>query len=163
LEFTKEYCYNKKEQESNLTKQEKEDLMSLKQRLTEGEILIEPTDKSSRFSLMDVETYLQAGLKHAGKDEIVTIDQIKDNQHELNSQVSMLLKIYLVGGNWGHSSRARGNMICSSEIICNMYVLFKDHIKRGSWAQMIAPPPPLNRVKNEISILMRWWITFKVG
>ena len=45
---------------------------------------------------MDLETYTQAGLKHANKDEVITIDQILENQHELNGHVSMILKIFRV-------------------------------------------------------------------
>ena len=138
-EFTKEKCNKKKEQECNLTKEEKEGLASLRKRIKEGEIIVVPTDKSGRFSIMDLETYTQAGLKHASKDEVISLDQVRDNQHELNSQVSMILKIFKVGGTWGHSERARGNMICKSEMICNMYILFKDH-KGWHWGLGTDPP-----------------------
>ena len=137
--FTQEKCNQKKEQESNLTKEEKDGLTSLRKRIKEGELIVVPTDKSGRFSIMDLETYTQAGLKHAAKDEVVSIDQIKDNQHELNGQVSMLLKIFRVGGTWGHYERARGNMLCNSEMICNMYVLFKDH---KGWHLGLGTDPP---------------------
>ena len=77
---------------------------------------------------MDIETYMMAGLKHNKKDEVVTVSQIRENQRELNSQVSMIR----VGGSWGHEDRARSNMICHSEMVFNMYVLFKDH-KGWQW------------------------------
>ena len=138
-EFTKDRCNKKKEQESNLTKEEREGLISLKKRIKEGNIIVVPTDKSGRFSVMDLETYTQAGLKHASKDEVISLDQVRDNQHELNSQVSMILKIFKVGGTWGHGDRARGNMLCNSEMICNMYILFKDH-KGWHWGLGTDPP-----------------------
>ena len=98
--FIREKCNNKREQESNLTKEEREGLASLRKRIKEGDVIIVPTDKSGRFSIMDLETYTQAGLKHANKDEVITIDQIRENQHELNGHVSMILKIFRVGGTW---------------------------------------------------------------
>ena len=39
----------------------------------------------------------------------------------------------------GHGDRARGNMICNSEMICNMYILFKDH-KGWHWGLGTDPP-----------------------
>ena len=109
-----EKCNKKKEQVSNLTKSEKEGLESLRKRVAEGEIVVVPTDKSGRFSVMDMDTYLQAGLKHAGKDRLVSMTEIKENQSELNGQVSMILKIFKVGQSWGHYDRARANMINQS-------------------------------------------------
>ena len=68
--FVSEKCNKKKEQVSNLKRSEKEGLKSLRKRVAEGEIVVVPTDKSGRFSVMDIDTYLQADLKHAGKDRL---------------------------------------------------------------------------------------------
>jgi hypothetical protein len=114
-------------------------LESLRKRVAAGEIVIVPTDKSGRFSIMDLETYLQAGLKHAGKDRQISITEIRENQSELNGQVSMILKIFRVGQSWGHSDRARSNMISQSETISSMYVLYKDH-KGWHWGLGTDPP-----------------------
>ena len=103
--FCNEKCNKKKEQTSNLSKQEKEGLESLRKRVSAGELVIVPTDKSGRFSVMDIETYLQAGLKHASKDEMISVTEIRENQLELNGQVSMLLKIFRVGQTWGQGQR----------------------------------------------------------
>ena len=126
-DFCKENCNQKKEQVSNLTKKEKEGLESIRKRIKDGQLVIVPTDKSGRFSVMDLDTYMQAGLKHTSKDEKVSIHQIRENQSELNGHVSMILKIYRVGSSWGHEGRARSTMINQSEMISNMYCLYKDH------------------------------------
>ena len=74
--FTKENSNKKKEQKSNLTKDEKEGLESLRKRVAEREIIIVTTDKSGRFSIMDIETYMMAGLKHNKKDEVTKIKHL---------------------------------------------------------------------------------------
>jgi hypothetical protein len=102
-------------------------------------IVTRKTNKMSHKKIMDLETYTQAGMKHASKDEVISLDHVRDNQHELNCQVSMILKIFRVGSTWGHGDRARGNMLCSSEMICNMYILFKDH-KGWHWGLGTDPP-----------------------
>ena len=65
--FCNKDCNKREEQTSNLTKEEKEGLESLRKRNKEGELMIVPTDKSARFSVMDLDTYMQAGLKHTKK------------------------------------------------------------------------------------------------
>ena len=77
--FCNEKCNKKKEQIINLSKNEKEGLESLRKRVSAGELVIVPTDKSGRFSVMDIETYLQAGLKHASKDEKISVTEIREN------------------------------------------------------------------------------------
>ena len=138
-EFCTSNCNKKKDQVSNLNKQEKEGLESLRKRVSSGELIVVPTDKSGRFSVMDVETYMLAGLKHTKKDEKISIHQIRENQSELNGQVSMILKIFRVGKTWGHTDRARGNMITNSEMVSSMYLMFKDH-KGWHWGLGTDPP-----------------------
>ena len=122
-----------------MTKKEKEGLESIRKRIKDGQLVIVPTDKSGRFSVMDLDTYMQAGLKHTSKDEKVSIHQIRENQSELNGHVSMILKIYRVGSSWGHEGRARSTMINQSEMISNMYCLYKDH-KGWHWGLGTDPP-----------------------
>ena len=50
--------------DDNLTKEEKAWLTILKKRVKEGSIVICSTDKSSRFAVMSLEEYEEAGKKH---------------------------------------------------------------------------------------------------
>jgi hypothetical protein len=61
--FTKERVNKKGEKEANLTPTQKEGLKSLRTRIKEGEIVVMPTNKSGRFCIMDIETYVMAGSK----------------------------------------------------------------------------------------------------
>ena len=79
----------------------KEGLESVKKRRKSGELVILPTDKSGRFCVMTLETYLKAGLVHTTKDREVSVSEIKSNQSELNGHVSMILKIFRVAGKRG--------------------------------------------------------------
>ena len=76
---------------------------------------------------MSVPTYELAGSAHTEKDEEVTSEIVKSTQTELNGNVSMLIKVFKLGAEWGHSDRVRETMINNSLSICPMYLLYKDH------------------------------------
>ena len=90
-----------KQEESNLTSEEKDGIKSIRKRRKEGEIVIVPTDKSNRFSVMTLDTYLKAGKVHTNKDKEITAEEVKQNQNEVNGHVSMGLKIFRVAGSRG--------------------------------------------------------------
>ena len=108
MQAYKDHCQEAGKQEmSNLTKDEKEGIESIRKRRKSGELVILPTDKSGRFSVMTTETYLKAGLVHTSKDKEMTSEEVKTNQNEINGHVSMVLKIYRVAGKRGQEDRAR--------------------------------------------------------
>ena len=109
--YINEFCNERGEQKSNLSRNQLEGLKSLKKRMKEGEIVILPTDKSGNFCVMSRETFLRAGLVHTKKDTEVEIEDIKSAQTELNGAVSMMLKIFRVGKSWDHQSRIRESML----------------------------------------------------
>jgi hypothetical protein len=82
-----------------------------------------PTDKSGRFAIMDMECYILSGEKHTRNDDVVSMDDVKENQADLNGSILMLLKIFMIGQYWGHESRARGTMICNSLTVADLYLL----------------------------------------
>ena len=84
-----------------MTRDEKEGIESIRKRKKSGELVILPTDKSGRLSVMTLETYLKAGLIHTAKDEEISQSELKTNQSEINGHVSMILKIYQLAGQWG--------------------------------------------------------------
>ena len=83
--------------DDNLTKEEKEGLKSLKERVKEGSIVICSTDKSSRFAVMSLEEYEEAGRKHTDKDQEINMDVVRAIEHQLNGHMSMILKIFMWG------------------------------------------------------------------
>ena len=113
-DYVRENCNKKGDQVSNLRKEEMEGMRSLKKRVKEGELVIMQTDKSSRFAVMKLETYEEAGMVHVRKDKEIDINYVKDNQRVLNGHCSMWLKIFKVGQNWKHEDRHRETKINKS-------------------------------------------------
>ena len=138
-EYVRKHCNDRGEQESNLTKGETVGLKSLKKRFKEGNIVILPTDKSGRFSIMSMDNYLKAGEIHTRKDEEVNMETIVKTQTELNGNVSMMIKFFKIGHLWNHVDRARKTMINKSLSLCPMYLTFKDH---KGWTGEDGSPPP---------------------
>ena len=126
-EWVKANCNCRGEQKPNLSTKEQAGLRSIKKRIAEGTLVILPTDKSGRFGVMSMETYIKAGMVHVGDDEEVGIEERKSNQRKLNGTVSMMLKIFKVGKDSRHESRWRESMLSNSLEACPLWLLFKDH------------------------------------
>ena len=122
-----------------MSAKERRGLKSLRKRVADGEIVCMQTDKSGKFALMDMDTYVKAGSVHTDKDCRVTWDDVSDNQQHLNGHISMLLKVFKVGESWRHYDRMRETMLNHSMVVCPLYLLFKDH-KGWSWKKGTAPP-----------------------
>ena len=84
---------------------------SIRKRKENGEIVILPTDKSGRFAIMSMDTYIKAGEVHTLGDEEIGLSELKANQRRVNGEVSMLLKILNVGADCQHEGRWRESMI----------------------------------------------------
>ena len=142
-EVFKKYCGEKcmkgGVQTSNLSKSEMNGMKSLQKRVSKGEILVVPTDKSGRFAVMSVPTYELAGSAHTKKDEEVSPSVVRSTQTELNGNVSMLIKVFKIGAEWGHSDRMRETMLNNSLSLCPLYLLYKDH-KGWTWEKGPVPP-----------------------
>ena len=101
-EWVKTHCDCKSKQLQNLTKDEIEGLKSIRLRLVNGELVVLPTDKSGRFALMTMATYIKAGEIHIKEDKEMTVNDLKKNQKHLNGHVSMILKVFGAGASWEH-------------------------------------------------------------
>ena len=110
-EWVKTHCDCKSKQLLNLTKEEIKGLKSIRLRLVNGELVVLPTDKSGRFTLMTMATYIKAGEVHIKEDKEMTVDDLRKNQRHLNGHVSVLLKVFGTGANWEHQQRLRESMI----------------------------------------------------
>ena len=79
-EWVKTHCDCKSKQILNLTKEEIEGLKSIRLRLVNGELVVLPTDKSGRFALMTLETYIKCGEVHIKEDIEMTVDDLRKKQ-----------------------------------------------------------------------------------
>ena len=77
--YLEEFCDEEGIQESNLTKEEQAGLKSLQKRVKDGGLVICQTDKSSRFAIMTMQGYEEAGKKHTLKDQEVPGDFLAEN------------------------------------------------------------------------------------
>jgi hypothetical protein len=142
-EWVKANCNCRGEQKANLSKDEQLGLKRLRKRVADGSIVVLPTDKSGRFALMSMNTYIKAGMVHIKDDDEVGIEERRANQRVVNGAVSMLLKIFRVGKNCRHEGRWRESMISNSLEACPLWLLFKDH---KSWVSSKGVPPPTRPV-----------------
>ena len=129
----------------NLKDEESKGLKSLKKRVAEGSIVVCQTDKSSRFAIMSIEEYEEAGRKHTDKDTEVSLNFMQENQRRINGHISMLLKTFMVGANWGHEARHRATKLTYSLSVAPLYLLFKDH---KGWSVSLGTPPPTRPVAS---------------
>ena len=117
-EWVKTHCDCKSKQLLNLTKDEIEGLKSIRLRLVNGELVVLPTDKSGRFALMTMATYIKAGEIHIKEDKEMTVNDLKKNQKHINGHVSMILKVFGAGARWEHQQRMRESMIHEGISVC---------------------------------------------
>ena len=122
-----------------MSKAEQDGLKSLQKRVAEGELVILPTDKSGRFAVMSMATYIAAGMVHVKDDMEVGLDERRANQKVINGAVSMLLKIFQVGKDCRHETRWRESMLSKGLEACPLWLLFKDH-KLWESSRGTAPP-----------------------
>ena len=78
---------------SNLTKKECEALKSFKKKIKEGDVVVTPTDKSSRLAVMTKEQYQEAGSVHTSKDKHIDWNTVSKLQRNVNSHVWWLAQI----------------------------------------------------------------------
>ena len=62
-------------------------MKKLKKRVSDGELIICQTDKSSRFSVLSRKQYLDSGKQHTEKDKKITWKEAKYIQGQLNSHL----------------------------------------------------------------------------
>ena len=61
-------CNCRGEQPANMSKDEQAGLKSQKKKIADGNLVILPTDKSLRFAVMSMDTYITAGMVHIKDD-----------------------------------------------------------------------------------------------
>ena len=83
-QFMAEKCGKNGRQKSNLTKSQVKGMISLKTRIKNGEIVVVPTDKTGKFSVMSRASYEQAGLAHTSGGTEAEWGEIEEAQREVN-------------------------------------------------------------------------------
>ena len=141
--YVSKFCQEGGKQMDNMSTNQAKGLKSLRKRVSNGELVIIPTDKSGRIAVMTLEAYKEAGLKHTLKDKEVSWQDIKESQRELNGHVSMMVKIFKIGGYWKHGQRVRETTMGEGLSICPMSLLYKDH---KGWSPGGGSVPPTRPV-----------------
>ena len=115
---------------SNLSREEKEGLKSLKEKVKKTEIVCYETDKSGRWSCDSKENYKKACEKHledTDKTEVITTENHTEAEHEMNCQAQALLRI--LGMKEGEGKQIRTAMTSTNTTLAPFYCLRKDHKK----------------------------------
>ena len=130
-------------QKKNLTSSQQRGLKSILNRVKKGELAIIPTDKTGKFAVMSMSTYIECGLSHTTKDTEVGWAELKLAQNEINGHVSMLAKIFKIGKMWDQQDRVRETMLGGSLTTCPVGLLYKDH---KGWTPAKGGVPPTRHV-----------------
>ena len=142
-EWIAKNCDCKGNQPSNLPKKAQAGVKSLRKRASDGSLAIVPTDKSGRFAVMTMKTYIKAGEVHTVGDEEIGLAELRANQKRVNGIVSMLLKTFNIGRACKHESRWRESTINNSLEVSPMWILYKCH---KGWTFHKGTPPPTRGV-----------------
>ena len=128
-EYVNENCSESGGQKSNLTWSQKNGLKKLLKRKKDGDIIVLTTDKSGKFAVTEMETYLAMGAIHTSKDSVVSDHEVKKIQRLHNGHVAMWTRMTSMGQVWKHEDRIRESCIQHTCTIPPMYLLVKDHKK----------------------------------
>jgi hypothetical protein len=121
-----------------LTEPETKGLLSLQKRVKEGELVIMPTDKSSKLAVCDMETYRELGAVHTMNDKEITRAEFLETEKIINGHTAMHIKMQGMGDNWGHSQRMRSTTRTNSQNLASLRLLLKDHKKSLKTRQVVS-------------------------
>ena len=93
---TRDHLEHNKDKD-NLTKQERRGKKKIKERLKEQNLVIIPTDKSGKLTLMSKDLYREAAKEHIDKDEEVEWRQVKKTEDAANRISRSIGKIFRMG------------------------------------------------------------------
>ena len=133
-EHVRDNCSESGSQQSDMSWSQRNGLKKLQKRKKDGDIIILTTDKSNKFAVTDVESYLAMGAVHTDKDREIGEDEVRRIQRLHNGHTAMLAKMTNMGQNWKHEDRIRESCIQHTCTVPPMYLLVKDHkeIKEGA-------------------------------
>ena len=123
---------------TTLTKSEETGLRSLKKRIGRKEIVVFQTDKSGRFAVDSMENYVLSGQAHAAEDPIITEEDHRRIEHNINAHSVAFTRMTCAGESQQDSDRIRKNMIITDSQAPPLYTTRKDH--KQSENNIIGPP-----------------------
>ena len=126
----------------NLSNKENAALKKLQKRIKNNEVVVTPTDKSGRFSIMTHKQYIEAGNVHTIKDCPISWDGVRYLKNQVNSHMWWLARI------WSYSKhtdpdRMLNNLTVAGIDLPEMYLLTKDH---KQWSVDSKKPVPTRPV-----------------
>lgn len=135
-EWIKLNCDDKGNQSrTNIDPKMKLGIKNLKERVDKGEVIVVPTDKSGKFSIMPMDVYKSMGLVHIVKDKIISEDRLTELQRELNNHVKMFTKIFDIGSTHGERNveRIHSGFTTGANSVAVLWLMPKDHkeVKEG--------------------------------
>ena len=92
IKITDEYAENNRNSLSNLSKEQKAGLKSLKKRQKNKEIVVFQTDKSGKMIVDSPENYIEGAKAHFQNDDVVTIDEYNTIEELIKCTYDMLVK-----------------------------------------------------------------------
>ena len=110
----------------NLSYKEKKGLKSLSKRVTKGELMITPTDKSGRFAILTTDQYLESGKQHTAKDEKLCWNDVKYLRNQVNTHMHWFRNIFRYCDK-SNPDRMKKNLVVSDLDVPEMAILIKDH------------------------------------
>ena len=129
-DFVRNNCKKNGDQKTNITREIDNGIKSLKKRIDNEEIIIMETDKSGKLAITSRETYLKLGDAHTAGDRLVSSQEIREIEKQLNGHSSMWIKMTGMAERHGQESRTRESKISRSQNIARMRLLLKDHKKK---------------------------------
>ena len=127
-QITEEYVKSEKFSKwSNLEKDEREGLVSLKKKVETQESVVFQTDKSGRFSLDSLENYKTVSQPHIRDSVVITKDKHDRLQQLINAHSVSWVPILDAGKETNNEVRIKNNMLNSDSQVAPLYSLHKDH------------------------------------
>ena len=133
-DHVRDHCSESGTQQSNMSWSHRNGLKKLQKRKKDGDIIVLTTDKSGKFAVSDVESYLAMGAVHTSKDSIIGDDEVRKIQNLHNGHTSMWLRMTNMGLEWNHQDRIKESCLQHTCTVPPMYLLVKDHKEKKEGA-----------------------------
>ena len=147
----------------NITKEEEKGRIKIKNKIKNGQVVIFPTDKSGKLSIMTPETYSQAASVHTIKDKEVSWPMVAEVEKEMNYLSEQVVKILGMGETHNQVTRVRASTKGVDNQPPPTYFLVKDHKVVGPGCPLPTRPVcgagegPLARLHGLLSKPLTWF------
>ena len=157
-EYERDTNNNSAGHKTNLSFKEAAGLRSLRRRVENNEIVVNPTDKSGKYSVTTPGLYRAAAMEHISKDIEVTEREAERVEVEANRISMHMISVLKLGQANNHEKRIRSAFKSSNNPPPATYFYFKDHknIEEGKQCPPTRPicgadEGPLMRLSNLVS------------